>query len=276
MRVYGVDFTSAPSARKPITVALGELRRQRLSIAQIETCENFESFEELVKSGNWIAGLDFPFGQSRRFVENADWPLDWAGYVRHVSQMNRAEFRDCLEQYRVARDVGDKHHKRLVDVLARSQSPQTLDYTPAGLMFFEGAPRLLNSGATIAHLMKGDPNRVVVEAYPALIARRAIGSHSYKSDASKRQSQQQLEARLSIMRWCQDNLPSVYGFSLVHDCDLATDASGDTLDAVLCAIQAAWAGLNGREHYPAPSVDPLEGWIADPSLLDADRTPPKE
>ncbi|GLC37507.1 hypothetical protein PLESTM_000596700 [Pleodorina starrii] len=44
------------------------------------------------------------------------------------------------------------------------------------------------------------------------------------------------------------------------------DASGDTLDAVLAALQAAWAATRGPEgNWGAPEdVDPLEGWVTDP------------
>jgi hypothetical protein len=42
------------------------------------------------------------------------------------------------------------------------------------------------------------------------------------------------------------------------------DASGDSLDAVLCLLQAAWAlaqHQSGRGQYGLPDCDPLEGWI---------------
>jgi hypothetical protein len=49
--------------------------------------------------------------------------------------------------------------------------------------------------------------------------------------------------------------------------DPAGDPAGDRLDALLCAIQAAWAWTMRGEGYGAPEhLDPLEGWIADPSL----------
>ena len=43
---------------------------------------------------------------------------------------------------------------------------------------------------------------------------------------------------------------------------LAADASGDSLDAVLCMLQAAWAQQQGAPRYGLPAtMDPLEGWI---------------
>jgi predicted RNase H-like nuclease len=43
---------------------------------------------------------------------------------------------------------------------------------------------------------------------------------------------------------------------------LVQDASGDSLDAVLCMIQAAWAQRQGAPAWGLPAqVDPLEGWI---------------
>jgi hypothetical protein len=43
---------------------------------------------------------------------------------------------------------------------------------------------------------------------------------------------------------------------------LAQDASGDSLDAVLCLVQAAWAQRHGAPRYGLPQrLDSLEGWI---------------
>ena len=39
------------------------------------------------------------------------------------------------------------------------------------------------------------------------------------------------------------------------------------LDALLCAIQAAWAQTQEYNKYGLPEdADPLEGWIADPTI----------
>jgi hypothetical protein len=42
---------------------------------------------------------------------------------------------------------------------------------------------------------------------------------------------------------------------------LLDDGSADWLDAVLCAVAAAWAAQ--RPHYGLPlAIDPVEGWTA--------------
>jgi hypothetical protein len=49
------------------------------------------------------------------------------------------------------------------------------------------------------------------------------------------------------------------------------DASGDTLDAALCALAAAVAARAGPPRYGLPPFDPVEGWIAGVPLPEAPR-----
>ena len=49
--------------------------------------------------------------------------------------------------------------------------------------------------------------------------------------------------------------------------DPAADPTGDRLDALICALQAAWAFRQGYATDGPPHADPLEGWIADPAAL---------
>jgi len=52
----------------------------------------------------------------------------------------------------------------------------------------------------------------------------------------------------------------------VEDC--IADYTGDKLDSVLCAIQAAWAYNRRATDYGVPQgVDPIEGWIVDPEMI---------
>ena len=55
---------------------------------------------------------------------------------------------------------------------------------------------------------------------------------------------------------------------------LLDDPTGDRLDALLCAIQAAWAWGQRKSDFGTPNdLDTLEGWIADPSLVGPSITP---
>ena len=157
MRVLGVDFTSAPSARKPISCAVASFDGHHLKLLELVYWRSFDEFAAaLAEPGPWIAGMDFPFGQSRRFIENIGWPRHCDEYIRKVEALDRKEFRQALEAYKEDRPAGDKHHRRACDRLSRSQSPQTLYGTPVGLMFFEGAPRLLQSGVHLPFHHDGD------------------------------------------------------------------------------------------------------------------------
>ncbi len=240
---------------------------------------SFEDFENFLNTTDkWIAGIDFPFGQSRKFIENIGWPKSWQGYVNHISSMDRSEFRRALDKYKKLRSFGDKEHLRLTDYAANSLSPQKQYGVPIGLMFFEGAPRLLRSGATLPGLINGDTNRLIVESYPGALAKRLIGRRSYKQDNPKKQTLDQTNARQDILEkitngYCFED----YGFSIQSSQDICDDQTGDQLDSLLCAMQAAWAWKNRENNYGAPSnIDPLEGWIADPIICKKMNEPFKE
>jgi len=153
MHVYGIDFTSAPTRRKPITCLNCRLEGGVLRAGSMEAFADFAGFEAMLRRpGPWIAGLDFPFGLPRKFIANIGWPRSWAGYVEHAARLGKAGFRDALESYRRDRPAGDKEHRRATDIAAGSISPQKLYGTPVGLMFFEGAPRLVRAGVTIPQI----------------------------------------------------------------------------------------------------------------------------
>ncbi len=271
MDVFGIDFTSAPKRRKPITCLRCFFDGTVLRASRLEEWPDFQQFElALKRSGPWIAGIDFPFGQSRRFIESTGWPGDWADYVAHAYSLGRAGFRDALKVYRDARPTGDKEHRRRTDIAAGSISPQKLYGVPVGLMFFEGAPRLAASGVTIPHLQRGDPDRIVVEAYPGVLARQVIGRRSYKNDTKKKQTAEQQAARRDLLTaLVNGDLRERHGFEIDAGHELAEDPGGDHIDALLCAIQAAWAWQNRTRGFGAPGrVDTLEGWIADPVVAD--------
>ena len=270
MKVFGIDFTSRPKRGKPITCICCSFEGQILQFNRLELWHEFASFERaLLAPGPWIAGIDFPFGQSRAFIENIGWPRNWLDYVNHAASLGREGFCAALDDYRSRRPKGDKEHRRVTDIAASSISPQKLYGVPVGKMFFEGAPRVARSGVTVPGLLVGDPHRIVVEAYPGILARRLIGRASYKSDDRKKQTSAQLEARRTILdRITSSRDLAGCDFRVNAPKTLADDPSGDQLDALLCAVQAAWGWSKRDAAYGAPSAhDPIEGWIADPGLI---------
>lgn len=281
MKVFGLDFTSAPRSEKPITKAHCVFEKGILTLFhEIEPLTDFDHFEAFLNGDDqWIAGIDFPFGQPRKLVTDLSWPQTWEGYVQKIAKMKKEEFGELLGEYRVRRKTGDKQHKRYTDERAKSLSPMMWYGVPVGKMFFEGAPRLLQSKACVMPFRKPEQDRgIVVEAYPALVARKIIGHRRYKSDDKKKWTKDREAARQEVVRFLQSGeLPDMYGFQVKLPDPLAGqlihDATGDRLDAVLCAIQAAWAYSQKEQHYGIPTTcDRLEGWIVDPEMLSAKDT----
>jgi hypothetical protein len=156
-----------------------------------------------------------------------------------VKTLGREGFRAALDQYRVNRSKGDKEHRRVTDIAAGSISLQKLYGTPVGLMFYEGAYRIRDAGVTIPGLQQGDPDRLVVEAYPGFLTRTIIGRCSYKQDTKSKQTDEQWEARQDLLRKIRDGgVFASHGIFVDASDALTDDPCGDHLDALLCAIQA--------------------------------------
>src|SRR5437867_7405681 len=117
---------------------------------------------------------------------------------------------------------------------------------PVGKMFFQGAPRLLRSGVSLLPCHPTAEDRVVLEGYPALVARKWIGKRSYKSDERSKQTLEKQQARQCIVDGLRSHeLMLYYGLTLKLSAEMADmlvrEPVADNLDALLCAIQAAWA-----------------------------------
>ena len=268
--IYGVDFTSAPRRQKPITIAAGHLLAEAFHFEALVELPTFVEFERwLTHAGPWIGGFDFPFGLPRTAVSALGWPTRWPELVRFCENLGRNRFRDELDRYRRSRPVGDKYPYRRGDVAAGAHSPIKLVNPPVALMFLEGASRLLAAGLHVPGLHDGDPKRVAVEAYPGYVVRRLLASRvrvSYKNDATGKQTHEQRRMRSEILRSVTSG-DSHFGLRAYLNrrqrSDLIDDGRGDRLDALLCALQAAWAWQRRSHHYGLPAAaDPLEGWIA--------------
>jgi len=269
MKVYGIDFTSTPSQSKPITCLKCEFDNSVLECGDLVTFKTFRQFEtSLQSSGPWVAGLDFPFGLPRKFVKNMGWPEDWESYVGLAAKLSRKQFRTLLDDYKKDRATGDKEHRRAVDKIFGGVSPQKQYGVPVALMFHEGAPRILKSGANIPWLRPKGDNRMIFEAYPGALARGLIGRASYKSDSKAKQSADKDAARaLLYAKVISKDFADLLGFQIHANSNLVQDKSGDHIDALLCAVQAAYAWKQRDDNFGMPTdVDRVEGWIAGPIL----------
>jgi hypothetical protein len=256
VKIFGVDFTSAPGPRKAITVARCTLARG-LQLDEIEELRSFDEFEALLREpGPWVGGFDFPFGLPREMVRDLGWPTNWKRLVGFCAALSRAEWRGILDGYRATRPPGGKYAHRATDLPAKSHSPMKLVNPPVALMFHEGAPRLAHARLHVPALADGDRNRVALEAYPGLLARSIIGRDSYKSDAVTKQTRSRRAARGRILGALK------FDASARLKRRLLDDGSGDALDAVLCAVQAAWAWKRRKSNFGLPRrIARCEGWI---------------
>jgi Protein of unknown function (DUF429) len=281
IHVIGVDFTSAPTTRKPITLANANLSfgiasgGRELAIDNVERLETFSAFEDaLNRSGPWVGGFDFPFGLPRELINTLAWPTQWDELVSHVETIGKTAFKLALDGVRESRPMGARYIPRRGDLLAGSSSPMKLVNPPVGLMFFEGAPRLLRAGVSVVPCLPSNDLRVALEAYPGYLA-RSLTKNSYKKDGRDGMTAERIAAR----RFIVDRLINSYDTSYATNSGFASikinsdlqrqciqDGSGDTLDAILCAVQAARAAaahVVGDRNYGIPThADPLEGWIA--------------
>ncbi len=149
---------------------------------------------------------------------------------------------------------------------------------PVAYMLHAGATRLHQAGVTIPGLKPGDAQRVALEAYPGYLARMVLGRESYKSDDARKQNEARRLARGRLISALLSNPLGEIGIVPAAGLDLSLelkstvqtlcleDASGDHLDAWLCAIQAS-VGYLCEEREPGSlygmgAMDPLEGWIA--------------
>jgi hypothetical protein len=264
-RVAGIDFTSRPTRRKPITVALGDCADGVLRLARVEAHADVASFAAWLQTpGPWVAAFDFPFGLPRELVESLAWPREWLALMRHYAALERAQIRATFAAFCATRPAGAKFAHRACDGPAGSSPSMKWVNPPVAYMLHAGVPLLIAAGVHLPGLHAGDLARVALEGYPGLVAREVLGARSYKSDERPKQTPERLIARKDLLDALEaGRIRLGLRLRLSHALRdaLVADASGDRLDAVLCLLQAAWA--SGQPGFGLPAqVDPLEGWIA--------------
>lgn len=264
--LVGCDFSSSPSRRKPIMMATGSALKGRVVLATLERLESLDDFEQWLRQERaWTGAFDFPFGLPRELVTQLGWPTQWAELMRHYASLSRLEIRNTFAAFCDARLVGHKFAHRSTDKPAGSSPSMKWVNPPVAYMLHAGVPRLLAAGVHLPGLYSGDTRRVALEGYPGMLAREVLGNRSYKSDDKARQTPERLIARkdlITALEHGQNRLGLRLKVSHAQRDALVDDASGDSLDAVLCLLQAARAAGQGAPAYGLPAgMDPLEGWI---------------
>ena len=128
--IAGIDFSSAPTRRKPIVIARCHLAREgqagqlhaderpageplRLLLMGFDRLFTLDDFDRWLKAGaaepcraaSWIAGCDFPFGLPREFLAAQGWDRSWAGSMARVAALSRAELVERCRAFCAARNL---------------------------------------------------------------------------------------------------------------------------------------------------------------------------
>ena len=240
-----------------------------MQLSKIEQLPSLDAFQAwLVQPQEWLGVFDLPFGLPRELIAHLKWPLTWPEAMAHYASLSREEIRSTFASFCNARPVGGKFAHRACDVPAGSSPSMKWVNPPVAYMLHAGVPRLLAAGVHFPALCQGDMTRTALEGYPGLLAREVLGKRSYKSDDKAKQTPERLIARkdlITALELGQTRLKLRLKLTHAQRDVLVGDAKGDSLDATLCLMQAAWAQTQhaaGAANYGLPAnTDPLEGWI---------------
>lgn len=291
--LLGLDFSCAPSARKPIMAAWGRRHGAVLKLEALEPITTLDGFETLLSpthpraAQGWVGGFDFPFGLPGPFVvalrADTGLPLDDThALIAHLRArcIDRQGFQRLVDGWGSNWGQGTRPatlpHRRCDTAMdgVSSTSPLQTRYVPVGKMYFEGLWRLVQAGVTLPGLHEPPAQaavgpRIAFEAYPGLLAHEILGRQSYKTDAREQiDAARRLVQRLSLIDALEQGRTRL-GLRLkltpAQRDHLASDPQGDRLDAVLCLLQAGWAHTrlaegDARAGQPQ-GMDKLEGWI---------------
>ena len=277
--LLGLDFSCAPSKRKPLTLAWGRRAGQVIRLERVDELTTLAELDALIApegaaaqpmlATGFVMGCDFPFGLPSPFVDAlaAHGPGDLPALLQdlgHAAQGaaadrliralhhhcgDRAGFQRLIDgwgqTWQTDRPQGSKLLHRATDCAVpglSSTSPLQTRYVPVGKMYFEGMARLVQADLSLPGLRQGRAHAIALEAYPGLLAGELLGKRSYKSDSDAAPAR--LIARMDLVDALEQGRTRLglrLKLSPAQRDQLVADPKGDRLDAVLCLMQAGWA-----------------------------------
>lgn len=261
VRVAGIDFTSSPSPRKPLTFATGRLEGEILTLESTGTITAFAALDTFLQSNQFdLVSVDAPLGMTRSVVNELGWPDRRDELIAYIATLTRIEFLQGLQNRADSKPYGEKEPKRLTE-----------RYAPGAFSCVKiGRPSMARMTYEAFRVLARNPTSRFTEAFPKLVQLALFPGARYKfaTEPARRARAGLVEALLG------PKIPHYYGFELRIEerlmPALIEDAMGDLLDAVFACVQAAWAcrQLDPNLGIP-PGIDPIEGWIVDPYTLKA-------
>lgn len=294
-RIFGIDFTSVPSKRKPIVCC--ELALDwptsghpvpQLSLIALTTWETFDPFETFLATlpKGSMTGIDCPLGLPLAFLAAQGWDtLSWREYLAKVSAHTKASWLALVNADRATRPPGQKLPLRETDRLAQAKSPLMTVRVPLANMLYEGATRVAQAHVSVwpfdfeapeALTLTSTSQPIVAEVYPAQCARylqRRLHQHKsprawrpYKQEkpttAEALQDVQQAMLHMLLAPETQADLGIT--LNIPHPERLLGEAKGDMLDAFFAAIWTALAYLRPSCMKDSLATWRQEGWLLQP------------
>jgi hypothetical protein len=249
VRVFGVDFTSAPKKSKPIVIAECETDPE-VRLVQFHTLTTLTHFEKWLHEFDGIAGIDAPFGFPSEFREALGLNGSWEAQANQIGSIGFEEVFRRANEFRLNRPVGNKEPRRMADVATSSVSSMKMYNPPIGRMAAKIIPLLAKTNASIFPVRVTDSDRVIFEIYCTPFARKVVGRIPYKNKAGLNQIRCRILSELPIL------VPTSCRNTIIED-DL-----GDYLDALIGAYEAqsAWRKVTEGQTLIPSDLDLLEGW----------------
>lgn len=102
MKIFGVNFKDKPTPKNPISVAFCDFKKNNgLTVHKVKTFSSLPDFENfLEQKGPWFAGVNFPLGQPRQFLEKMALSHEWNHSIKDIHKWKQTGFAKRLNNIR--------------------------------------------------------------------------------------------------------------------------------------------------------------------------------